>query len=187
MDYFSADDLDSVAYIEEDTNNVTNFYLISSRFPFPLSGILYSPAHVVEPFKEYEFEVISFVSSNIIEEDDNSVEDTDTLIDDTTDEIIPKDVDDNIIVDEIIEEEDIIVENILESENDSDTIQDNDSSVTNLIGLVLLLIVIVGGFAYYKKFKSNSLKSSDNSKSDSLIKIIHFDDNVTINIKKKEQ
>jgi len=172
---------------EEDTNNVTNFYLISSQFPFPLSGILYSSAHVVEPFKEYEFEVISFVSSNIIEEDDNSVEDTDTLIDDTTDEIIPKDVDDNIIVDEIIEEEDIIVENILESENDSDTIQDNDSSVTNLIGLVLLLIVIVGGFAYYKKFKSNSLKSSDNSKSDSLIKIIHFDDNVTINIKKKEQ
>ncbi len=217
---------------QEDTNNVINSYLISSQFPFPVSGTLYSPAHVVEPFKEYEFELISFVSSNvmgnndtienndisinddviidgsvdeniidpIIEEDivtddiveenvvDKVIDDDPISIDDTTDGIILEDADENIVVEEVIEKDKIVVENMVESETSDDN-KDNNSSVINFVSLVLLLVVTVGGFVYYKKFKNNNLKScvSNNSKSESITKTIHFDDKVTINIKKKQQ
>ena len=222
---------------QEDTNNVTNYYLISSQFPFPVSGILYSPAHVIEPFKEYEFELISFVSSNLIEEKNNSIGEeidisiddviidesvddnvidsiiekddivTDNIvteenivvddiiddynpvpIDDTTDVVIPENIDNDDIVDNIIEEDDhIVVENIVDSEID-DTIQDNNSSIVNMVGLVLLLGVTVSGFVYYKRYKNRNLKTTKNNnfKSDSIIKTVHFDDKVTINIKKKQ-
>ena len=217
---------------EEDTNNVTNSYLISSQFPFPLSGTLYSPAHVVEPFKEHEFDLISFVSSNLIEEND-TVENTDASInDDVMDEpvddaiidtiieeednvVIDDIVEDNvvdeimdddhmivndttneniteaydtIIIDRVIEEDDIIVENVVESETHNDYGKDNNSYVTDMIGIVLLLVGIVGGFVYYKKYKNNNMKShvNNNSRSDSMIKTVHFDDHLTIKINCKE-
>ena len=213
---------------EEDTNNVTNSYLISSQFPFPLSGTLYSPAHVVEPFKEYEFDLISFVSYNLIKENntventgvsindnvmdesvddviiDTIIEENDIVIDDiveenvvdeimddnhmivndTTDENITE-ADENVTIDKVIEEDDIIVENVVESEIHDDYGKDNNPSVTDMIGIVLLLVGIIGGFVYYKKYKNNNLKShviNNNSKSDSMIKTVHFDDHVTIKI-----
>ena len=220
---------------EEDTNNVTNYYLISSQFSFPVSGTLYSPAHVVEPFKEYEFELTSFISHDLITED-NTIEENNILIDDmindsvddviypvieenivtddvieeenvvdkvmddhhqllldhdTTDEIITE-ADERITIDKVIEEDDIIViENMDDSEihDDYDSKEVNNSFVPNMIGLVLLLLVIsIGGFVYYKKYKNNNLKShvSSNSKSDSIIKTVHFDDHVTIKINCKE-
>ncbi len=206
---------------QEDTNNVINSYLISSQFPFPLSGISYSPAHVIEPFKEYEFELISFVSSNLIEENDTvenigALTNDDAVIDESVDDVVIDDVveeniadkvidddpviiyddipdeiitevDENITINDVIKDDNIVVENTDESETHNS--KDNNSSVTNMVGLVLLLVVTVGRFVYYKKFKDNGLKptNSNNSKLDSIIKTVHFDDRVTINIKKKQQ
>ena len=50
---------------EEDNNNdVTNYFLISSDLPFPLSAISYSPVHIVQPQKQYEFELVAFLANN---------------------------------------------------------------------------------------------------------------------------
>jgi len=48
---------------EEDTNNITNHYLVSSHLPFPVSGLHYNPSYVIEPHKEYEFELITYLET----------------------------------------------------------------------------------------------------------------------------
>ena len=50
---------------EKDNNNVTNYFLISSDFPFPLSAISYSPVHITQPQKQYEFELVAFLTDNM--------------------------------------------------------------------------------------------------------------------------
>jgi len=49
---------------EEDGNNVTTSFLISSQLPFSLSGELYNPVYLVEPQKEFEFELLLFQTKN---------------------------------------------------------------------------------------------------------------------------
>ncbi|WP_316505413.1 hypothetical protein [Nitrosopumilus sp.] len=49
---------------EEDTNNVTTSFLISSQLPFPLSGESYNPVYVIQPQKEFEFELLVFQTKN---------------------------------------------------------------------------------------------------------------------------
>ena len=206
----------------EDTNNVTNSYLISPEFPFPVSSTLYSPAHVMQPFKEHEFELISFVSSNgMINDDvavkqDKTIEDDDILINrgitsnESVGNVIDPVIDDVLIVEEIANDDvinddpaiiddvnEIIEEDVLDDvTEDSNKVdesivklddnydaKDNNSSAS-LIGLVLL-IVLIGGFVYYKKFRNsnNNLKSlGKNKKLSPIRKIIHFNDKVTIKI-----
>ena len=157
----------------DDTNNVTNSYLISPSFPFPLSGTLYSPVHVMEPFKEYEFELVSFVSSNeMIEEDDiidehNTVEYDKTLIDHdtisnepiddvidpviddilTVEEISSDDVDDPVVIDdghEIIKD---VLDNVIEDHNievDENIVKlDNDNAKDNNSSASLIGLVLL--------------------------------------------
>jgi len=203
---------------KEDTNNVTNSYLISPSFPFPLSGILYSPAHVMQPFKEYEFELISFISSsgmsiedvvidenNTVKDDDTSIdhdtipnESVDDVIDSIIDDVLVEEVssddieDDPVVIDDdhkVIEEvsDDIVENSDIEVDEsviklDNNAIRDNNSSAS-LLGLVLL-IILTGGFVYYKKFRNsnNNLKLLGKNKSSSVIKTVHFDDSVTLKI-----
>jgi len=49
---------------EEDDNNVTTSFLISSQLPFPLSGESYNPVYRIEPQKEFEFELLVFEAKN---------------------------------------------------------------------------------------------------------------------------
>ena len=68
----------------EDTNNVTTFFLISSSLSFPLYAESYNPVYVIQPQKQFEFQLISFMTNNknidfeksiideSIEEDNNS-------------------------------------------------------------------------------------------------------------------
>jgi len=50
--------------VEEDNNNVTNYFLISADLPFPLSAVSYSPVHIVQPQKQYEFELVAFLANS---------------------------------------------------------------------------------------------------------------------------
>jgi len=194
---------------EEDTNNVTNSFLISPQFPFPVSGILYSPAHIVEPFKESEFQLISFVSSdgiiqeeeNVVIEQDNTIEEDNVIeideisIDESIVEEIIEQVIEESIAEEIISEEVIIpVEPVVEEAIEEELVEeiiDAESSLDKSIAYVILLAVVVGGIiVYYKKFRNsnNNLKKSfvNNDKS-TFSKTIHFDDKVAINIKEKQE
>ena len=49
---------------EDNSNNVTNYFLISSDLPFPLSAVSYSPVHITQPQKQYEFELVAFLANN---------------------------------------------------------------------------------------------------------------------------
>ena len=49
---------------EENDNNVTNYFLISSEMPFPVAAVSYSPVHIVQPQKQYEFELVSFLANS---------------------------------------------------------------------------------------------------------------------------
>jgi len=49
---------------KEDNNNVTSYFLISTDLPFPLSAVSYSPVHIVQPQKQYEFELVTFLANS---------------------------------------------------------------------------------------------------------------------------
>ncbi|WP_316505932.1 hypothetical protein [Nitrosopumilus sp.] len=198
---------------EEDTSNVTNYYLISPQFPFSIYGVLYSPAHITEPFKESEFELVSFVTSSdgttkedmMIEHDtvkeDNLISSDKIIVeeiveDDVIEGIIEETIDEEIKIEEkkiVIPVEPIIMEEHVE-ETIEETITDEETrnlnySLDKSIILAIFLIIVIGGFVYYKKFKNpnNNLKSVLKNNKSVFNKIIHFDDNVTIKINYKEQ
>ena len=62
--FIMSDDKKKKIVEEEDNNNVTNYFLISSDLPFPLSAVSYSPVHIVQPQKQYEFELVAFLANN---------------------------------------------------------------------------------------------------------------------------
>ena len=193
-----------------DTNNVTNYYLISLQFPFPLSSTLYSPAHVTEPSKESEFQLISFVSDDeitqVIEiEQHNTIEEditkTDKIIVDefVEENAVAKIIDESIIEETTIEEEIISVEPVVEEQVEEAIVEEItideeittlDSSLDKSIILVTFLVIIISGvFVYYKKFRNsnNNLKSFVKKNKTVFNKIIHFDENVTITIKSQDK
>ncbi len=186
---------------QEDTNNVTNSYLISPQIPFPVSGILYSPAHITEPFKESEFELISFVfddemTEEVIEQD-GSIEEDDTIppdeiiveeniVDETIEETIEEAIVEETIM-EVIPVEPVVIE-MTEEESIGETI-DSEYSLDKSIILVILLVAVISVIlVYHKKFRNSNkyLKKSFVKNNKSLFnKTVHFDDKITIKIKNR--
>ena len=181
-------DVSSVGYeiaiidvAEDEDNDVTNSYLVNSDLPFPVKAVYYSPSHIVEPFKEYEFELISyFDSSNTIEnnsvnEDTTTDDEDDLIVESGTIELTFPDAG-NVIIENpiIIPEEDIVegdetVENT-ENQNDetleidnTDTIEDQETNPKSNSTFVLVLIIGVvsaaGIIVYLKKFRKNNSAS----------------------------
>ena len=64
FDPFITSDDKKKKMVEEDNNNVTNYFLISTDLPFPLSAVSYSPVHIVQPQKQYEFELVEFLAGS---------------------------------------------------------------------------------------------------------------------------
>ena len=48
---------------EKENNNVTNTFLVNSHLPFPVSGEYFNPSYVIEPQKEFEFELIKYLET----------------------------------------------------------------------------------------------------------------------------
>ena len=142
---------------KEDNNNVTTSFLISSQLPFPLSGESYNPVYLVEPQKEFEFELLVFQTKNknidfekfVIDETpkDDGVDlpitetgkirlifpqDEDVISEEAEVEIIPED--DNEVIDDITEDDDteIIPDDGQEVISEDDVeITSNDVSTIN--------------------------------------------------------
>jgi len=210
----------------KDNNNVTTSFLISSQLPFPLSGESYNPVYLVEPQKEFEFELLVFQTNNknidfeksvinepkdddtdlpitetgtlrltfpqnndvILEEDEIETvpEDYEVILEENDTEIIP---DDGINV--IPEEDDVeITPNNDESiDNISDDTITNDDEIdySKIVGLVVLLSVMIAGFAIFKKLREsgfkNTLKQKPKQQHQSAKKMImSFDEKLHINI-----
>ena len=47
----------------EDENNVTNSFLVNSHLPFPVSGEYFNPSYIIEPQKEFEFELVKYLET----------------------------------------------------------------------------------------------------------------------------
>jgi len=113
---------------EEDTNNVTTSFFISSQLPFPLYGESFNPVYLLEPQKEFEFELLVFQTNNKNIDFENSIinefkdDDVDLPITETgTIELtFPQDEDDVISEEDEIEtvpEDDEIIDDIPEEDD----------------------------------------------------------------------
>jgi len=143
--------------VNDDGNNVTTSFLISSQLPFPLSGELYNPVYLIEPQKEFEFELLVFQTKNKNIDFENSVsdesikEDVDLPITETgtirltfpqdddviseEDEIENVPEEDDEIIDDVPEEDDKEIpddgQEIIPEDNDDVEVTPNDVTVVN--------------------------------------------------------
>ena len=141
-------EIDIIDVTEDEDNDVTNSYLVNSDLSFPVKAVYYSPSHIVEPFKEYEFQLISFFDmSNTLESnsinadaavgnDDDTTDDDHVIVESGTIELTFPDVDNDI--DDTVENMDDTVDNTEDQNYDNDiietddTIQNNDDSIDNV-------------------------------------------------------
>ena len=173
---------------DKDNNNVTTSFLISSQLPFPLSGESYNPVYLVEPQKEFEFELLVFQTNNkniyfensVVEEsieEDLPITETGkirlTFPQDEDDVISEEDQTENIpedVVEDIPEDDDkeiipdvgqkVIPEDDVEvTSNNVSMINDDKVDYSKIAGLVVLLSAMIAGFVIFKKFKESGFKN----------------------------
>ncbi|WP_316505182.1 hypothetical protein [Nitrosopumilus sp.] len=114
----------------EHGKNVTNYYLVHTDLPFPVEAIQFNTSHIVEPHKEYEFELISFFdASNTLK--NNSVN-VDITIDngDTNDVIVESGTIELTLPDDETDSTNGVDDNT-ENQNDDEIIEINDTNKNN--------------------------------------------------------
>jgi len=194
----SDDDKKNKTDEEDNNNNVTNSFLISSDLPFPLSATSYSPVHVIQPQKQFEFELVSFLTNNknvdfeikkpVFEEPKDDVSEllTDRGIIELTfpDDVIPDDDDMEIISEDeidndVVSKDDDIIEIISDEEDvieiiSVDDIEVSDDSIAHakIGGLVILLVVMIAGFVVFKKLREGKLRMNSMKKTLKKTKIV---------------
>ena len=197
---------------EEDTNNVTNYFLISSDLPFPLSAVSYSPVHIVQPQKQYEFELVMFLTNNKnvdIEIKPISEEPKDVIIPEIStetgtieltfpDDVVPADDDIVVVVDDVVPADDdivVVVDDVVPADDDivvvvDDVVPADDDNYSKIVGLVVLLVVMIAVFVVFKIFKESGFKTGikntlkkKQQKQHKVKEIVQFDDKLHIDIK----
>ena len=177
---------------ENDANNVTNYYLVNSHLPFPVSGLYYNPSYVIEPHKEYEFELIAYLETDSNKPPQEPTKDVvdlpitetgtiklnlpDELIPDELipDEVIPENIPDEIIsnnIDIIPDEIDVLPDEVIPENIPDENIPDIidvlpvDTQDNTLYVIVNLAIVLgTAGIVIWKKpsFQWNKNKKNQN-------------------------
>ena len=182
--FIISDDKKKKKMAEEEDNNVTNYFLISSDLPFPLSAVSYSPVHIVQPQKQFEFELVAFLANNknvnigmkpVFEESEEiRVHDLPT----ETGTIALTFLDDDEIVDDVVTTDDDVVV-------DDDVVTTDDANYSKIAGLVVLLVVMIAVFVVFKKFKESGFKKTLKKKQQqhTVKEIVSFDDKLHIDIK----
>ena len=207
--FIISDDKKKKKMIEEkDNNNVTNYFLISSDLPFPLSAVSYSPVHIVQPQKQYEFELVSFLTTNKnvnigikpnFEEPKNVIipeisTETGTIELTFPEDMVPAD-DDIVVVDDVVPADDdiVVVDDVVPAYDDivvvDDVVPAYDDNYSKIAGLVVLLVVMIAGFVVFKKFKESGFKTGlkktlkKKQQQHKVKETIQFDDKLNIDIK----
>jgi len=188
---------------EEDNNNVTSYFLISSDLPFPLSAVSYSPVHIVQPQKQFEFELVTFLANNknvnigmkpVFEElKDIIVSDLPTETG-TIALTFPDDdvvlANDDIVVDDIVVDDIVVDDDVVQADgDDANPTQPDNVDYSKIAGLVVLLVVMIAVFVVFKKFKEsgfdtglkNKLKKKQQQQH-TVKEIVAFDDKLHIDI-----
>ena len=190
----------------EDNNNVANYFLISSDLPFPLSATYYSPVHITQPQKQYEFELVFLTDNKDIDlgiksvfEESKEIVITETPTNTGTIELTFPDNDDTVTADDVIEDaisldDDHVI--IDQSDDDVDDILADNPVQSDVIvdyskiaGLVVLLVVMIAVFVVFKKFKESGFKTElkktlmKKQQQYTVKEIVSFDDKLHIDIK----
>ena len=193
---------------ENESNNVTNTFLVSSHLPFPVSGEYFNPSYIIEPQKEFEFELVKYLETKSnkppipitipVPEDvpeDLSIAITGTIEltfpdDVITDDTISDDpITDNTILDEIVPNvitNDPVPDVIPDDPIPDDPIPDGNPQSTQDDNSSLSVIVILGivlgttGFLIWKK-PSFVLKNKKNKQNITRTKIV-FDEKINLEI-----
>ena len=133
---------------DQDNNNVTNYFLVSSHLPFPVSGEFFNPSYILEPHKEFEFELLKYLETKsnrpplpilipATNDHDNDTEDASITITGTIELTFPDDVisDDVVVPDDITPDDvipddttadDIAIDNITTDDVSSDNVDSDD-------------------------------------------------------------
>jgi len=190
----------------EDNNNVANYFLISSDLPFPLSATYYSPVHITQPQKQYEFELVFLTDNKDIDlgiksvfEESKEIVITETPTNTGTIELTFPDNDDTVTADDVIEDaisldDDHVVTD--QSDDDVDDILADNPVQSDVIvdyskiaGLVVLLVAMIAVFVVFKKFKESGFKTElkktlmKKQQQYAVKEIVSFDDKLHIDIK----
>ena len=189
----------------EDNNNVANYFLISSDLPFPLSATYYSPVHITQPQKQYEFELVFLTDNKDIDlgiksvfEESKEIVITETPTNTGTIELTFPDNDDTVTADDVIEDaisldDDHVVTD--QSDDDVDDILADNPVQSDVIvdyskiaGLVVLLVAMIAVFVVFKKFKESGFKTElkktlmKKQQQYTVKEIVSFDDKLHIDI-----
>jgi len=210
FDSFSvSDDKENV----EDNNNVVNYFLISSDLPFPLSAVSFSPIHITQPQKQYEFELVTFLANNkdvdlgikSVFEEPKEIVIPDVTTERGTIELTFPENDDEVFQDDNDDDDIVVINDVIpvdddhvvphQSEDDVDNIpvdntvqSDDDDDYSKIAGLAVLLVVMIAGFVVFKKFRESGfktgLKNTLKKKQQHTAKeTVQFDDKLHIDIK----
>ena len=149
---YDIDIIDDDAGEGKKDNDVTNYYLVNNDLPFPVEATYYSPSHIMEPFKQYEFELISFFdASNTLEinssnadvavESDDNDDTNDIHVESGTIELtFPDNVidstEDNDNDDKTIESNNTDKNNDDSIDNTQDQNENNDDDTANTINII---------------------------------------------------
>jgi len=204
-----SDDKKKMMIKEEDNNNVTNYFLIYSDLPFPLSAVSYSPVHTEQPQKQFEFDLVMFLANNknvdigvkpVFEEPkDIMVPDLSTetgtiaLTFPSDDNVVQADGDivvDDIVVDDIVVDDIVVDDDGVQADDyDANPTQPDNVDYSKIAGLAVLLVVMITVFVVFKKFKEsgfdtglkNKLKKKQQQQH-TVKEIVAFDDKLHIDI-----
>jgi len=184
--------------ITEGNNNVTNYFLISSDLPFPLSAVSYSLVHIVQPQKQFEFELVTFLANNknvdigikpIFEEPKDII--VSDLPTETGTIALTFLADDDVAVDDdvVLADDDVAVDDdvVLADDDVANPTQPDDADYSKIAGLVVLLVVMITVFVVFKKFKESGFKTGlkktlKKKQQHTAKEIVQFDDKLHINI-----
>ena len=190
----------------EDNNNVANYFLISSDLPFPLSATYYSPVHITQPQKQYEFELVFLTDNKDIDleiksvfEESKEIVITETPTNTGTIELTFPDNDDTVTADDVIEDaisldDDHVITD--QSDDDVDDILADNPVQSDVIvdyskiaGLVVLLVAMIAVFVVFKKFTESGFRTGlkktlmEKQRQYTVKEIVSFDDKLHIDIK----
>ena len=191
---------------EEDNNNVTSYFLISSDLPFPLSAVSYSPVHIVQPQKQFEFELVTFLANNknvnigmkpVFEEPKDIIvsdlpTETGTIALTFPDnDVVPANdiVADDIVADDIVADDIVADDDMVQADDDdANPTQPDNIDYSKIAGLVVLLVVMFAIFVVFKKFKESGFdtglknKLKKKQQQHTVKEIVSFDDKLHIDI-----
>ena len=167
---------------ENEDNNITNSYLVNVDLLFPVNVVYYNPSNIVEPFNEYEFELITYFDSSILKNNSitkNMATEDDILVESGTIKLTLPDIDeenkililDAVIVELVISENknNLSLDKTVTGETFIDDTEhqkyidilitkDNPKLNSSLVtSLVLILIVVAAILAYLDLIKRNSV------------------------------